>query len=723
MINPSVFQPPAFKNAYFMRYVGNVSTMLLGETAEFFLIIDHTKPNLKKHPNPSEYSITLTAELPLNYDLQQADLSITYYRCEYHVNEGVDEELEWEFLEWALTELIHDHGVIYFTIYDDDAFNHFKTIYTEDRRKHLGLIFGAMNNLNDKYVFDNNFGVAESAVDWNWVIHYKFMKDTVAEMLEMEMLHRDQDLRQKINEIDDIMLQTNGNARINWKNRTGEFRNSPADPWQITDRLGKLPKQLKKHLSKDKIARLIDLMNGVVSKLQRTEAAMGITEITKSRIKFMEALLWRTKDSTNNYFMKQFNTEIPLNEDYYVRLSDSEFDLFRKSTGQLWQEVSCERWWGCCRWGFQSDIQDGNMVAFIHSQHTKKAVGRLMLRWCYIKNRTQQEASVGFEPIWYMANLQDMWQNLPPLTPEIKAKHSKLWPTSINGIKVSGKGGGFVRDHLLPLSNGEFLSSWFVEDKIMDYLEEKGMNNAFTECETVTEYGGYSDQNHVIRGESSGPIVYFGAPRARKTFAKKVNILAHCPACNAALIWESPHSKEDFKQVARESPEAHYLEIDGLKFNYYGISFQSRRTIINHFDNCSVCGRTFGVLSGDEIQTYPEKKLPRILKTVDTNGNPIHLAALMAYLPLYAEKIWNIDIGDQSQGQCPNCNAHIHQNVGGISIPMVFKLKHVFHTIDPFSPAEFQCILCNTALQKQGVTFIQKQSFIESYYSSLFVGT
>lgn len=162
----------------------------------------------------------------------------------------------------------------------------------------------------------------------------------------------------------------------------------------------------------------------------------------------------------------------PVSKDIVMVISNDPVDILRKSTGQDWEETSCEKSGGMHFEGVFSDILFGNLVAFMRDANTGHDIARIMLRWCV---DDAGKIGIGIESRWYYST----------------------------GIGTGSKC-PFISQQIVAYS----ITATQATRMVIDILKNRGVYSYQT-CTTPYPYGGYSDY---IKS-SNNPILYNNADK------------------------------------------------------------------------------------------------------------------------------------------------------------------------------------------------------------------
>lgn len=193
----------------------------------------------------------------------------------------------------------------------------------------------------------------------------------------------------------------------------------------------------------------------------RTKAALE--KFTASVIKHDERRDQRAEDAVSAIIGTYL-----LDDAYDIIITNDPVAIFAKSTGQDWEETSCEKDGGSHNLGVYSDIEIGNCVAFIVERSNGHPIARIMVRWC--EENKGKKIGFGIEKKWYFATAP--------------GKGAKIENTSKDLIY---KGMPVVK----------------ATAALVKILKEKNMYDYDT-CTTPYTYMGYSDEI----GTSRQPIAY-----------------------------------------------------------------------------------------------------------------------------------------------------------------------------------------------------------------------
>lgn len=91
-------------------------------------------------------------------------------------------------------------------------------------------------------------------------------------------------------------------------------------------------------------------------------------------------------------------------KELYVVITDDPPEIMFKSQGRPWEGGSCERFTGPYSSGFVTDIEVGNLIAYIIDKHGMP-VARKMIRWGDGHVEEKHVIALNLEPVWYYDDL------------------------------------------------------------------------------------------------------------------------------------------------------------------------------------------------------------------------------------------------------------------------------------------------------------------------------
>nr|MDO8114647.1 hypothetical protein [Candidatus Sigynarchaeota archaeon] len=235
--------------------------------------------------------------------------------------------------------------------------------------------------------------------------------------------------------------------------RTGQARSRPINDLAT-------PKKYLKRIPENWRVLVTNAVNYLLSKKRdRTEKA---TTRAKTAIDKFSTSMIRREKSRDDLAAKAVAAIVgryPLDETHDIIITDDPISMFAKSTGQDWEEESCEKDGGSHNAGVYSDIEIGNCVAFIVEKENDHPIARIMVRWCDEKNAKTKKIGFGIERRWYYTTSP--------------GKGAKIENTSKN---LMYKDMPFVK----------------ATASVVKILKEKNVYD-YKQCVTPYSYGGYSD--------------------------------------------------------------------------------------------------------------------------------------------------------------------------------------------------------------------------------------
>lgn len=140
--------------------------------------------------------------------------------------------------------------------------------------------------------------------------------------------------------------------------------------------------------------------------------------------------------------------------DFGLVLTDDPPEILFKSQGRPWEGESCERFAGEYCSGYMSDIEHGNLIAFVIDRDGFP-IARKMLRWAYGPNK---ELALNLEKWWYFNSAdkeQELYDMADDKLTEIIHENGYYVPTSITPYEYVGysdtAGQGYTRiDYIGP---------------------------------------------------------------------------------------------------------------------------------------------------------------------------------------------------------------------------------------------------------------------------------
>lgn len=216
------------------------------------------------------------------------------------------------------------------------------------------------------------------------------------------------------------------------------------------------PRKLKPvpELNRPEVVNAVNLLNN--KRRDRTQKATVRAETAIK--KFSRSLVAHEKSRVDSAekAVEKIVGRYPLDEEHDFMITDDPVSIFAKSTGQDWEEESCEKDGGSHNEGVYSDIEIGNCVVFIVEKEADHPVARLMLRWC-----DDEKGNVGFgiEGRWY-------YTTKPGYGTKAAMTDKTLLYPRMPAVKATAL--------------------------VAKILQEKGLYD-YSTCTTPYYYGGYSD--------------------------------------------------------------------------------------------------------------------------------------------------------------------------------------------------------------------------------------
>jgi len=273
---------------------------------------------------------------------------------------------------------------------------------------------------------------------------------------------------------------------------------------------------------KANVAAYVDV---ILSKRRDAEQNLEQWRINEETERIVDAMRQRQKMEYINQdviaMMDSICGILPFDEKYHFRISVDPVDVFMKSTGQTWSQISCESTHGSRPHGPAADIALYNAVAFLEDS-SGKTIARLMIRWCNPQNTTRKN-DIGIEAAVY------------------GGINNKVYLTDISNRRTT----------LVP-----GLYGYDVYRSLYTQLRQQGFLD-YTECITPYRYAGYSDimtddYKKIIFHKYDYPLKYSGA-QATKLEA----LLESSDLEKARAIREDWRKPKD----SRELSESDVLEI------------------------------------------------------------------------------------------------------------------------------------------------------------------
>jgi len=249
----------------------------------------------------------------------------------------------------------------------------------------------------------------------------------------------------------------------------------------------------------DKFLQVRSLVNLLLNKKKEIDEKTSDVYISRvyERIKIAIGAREQHKKGKHGEFCKAAASLVglyPFDDKHQIGISNTAIDIFMKSTGQEWEQESCERVGGQFDAGIYSDIEWCNLVAFIYANDEDMPIARVMIRTC---ETDDGNPSFGVETVYYTN------EGRMPLSEG----------GDIDGIRLVN-----------------------INIALFKIIEEKGFAVDYDACTTPYEYAGYSDRAH--RG--GGVTINYGNPpfNARAVFRLNAEFAARCPYCDTCNEWE-----------------------------------------------------------------------------------------------------------------------------------------------------------------------------------------